>query len=120
MTKREKMAIMVAQLSRIAGHLLVMILVFMILALLGAPLFLIFSEGPDGTITVWNFVGIAYALVLIYLIKRWIDWIERKGENRWNGTVGETDGREKPDGKTDGRGEMGTVGETDGREKEGK
>lgn len=39
--------------------------VFAMLFILCLPVLLIFSEGSDGGITVWNFVGIAWLLVLV-------------------------------------------------------
>lgn len=39
--------------------------IFAMLFILCLPVLLIFSEGQDGGITVWNFVGIAWLLVLV-------------------------------------------------------
>lgn len=44
----------------IAAWLVVMILL--------SPCLLIFSEGKDGGITIWNFVGIAYLLGVIGIV----------------------------------------------------
>ena len=42
--------------------------IFAVLFILCLPTLLIFSEGHDGGITVWNFVGIAW---LLMLVKTW-------------------------------------------------
>lgn len=48
--------------------------VFAVLFIICLPTLLIFSEGHDGGITVWNFVGIAWLLILVkiahYVIKK--------------------------------------------------
>lgn len=38
---------------------------YIAIAAIAAPVLLIFSTGKDGQHTVWNFVGIAYLLLLI-------------------------------------------------------
>ena len=47
---------------------------FAVLFIICLPTLLIFSEGHDGEITVWNFVGIAWLLILVkiahYVIKK--------------------------------------------------
>lgn len=37
-----------------------------------SPIALVFSCGEDGGVTVWNFVGLAYILVLSYVVKEYV------------------------------------------------
>lgn len=37
-----------------------------------SPIALVFSCGDDGGITVWNFVGLAYLLVLCFVVKEYV------------------------------------------------
>lgn len=46
------------------GLWVVMVLALMVLV---SPVFLIFSVGNDGEMTVWNFVGIGWLCLLVYV-----------------------------------------------------
>lgn len=47
------------------AQFLVLALIYFFVLVLFAPVLLIISEGPDGGVTIWNFVGIAYLLVWV-------------------------------------------------------
>lgn len=49
-------------------HILLSLGVMATVSILLSPILLIFTEGRDGSITVWNFVGIAYLLGIICII----------------------------------------------------
>lgn len=49
-------------------HILLSLGVMATVMILMSPILLIFTEGRDGSITVWNFVGIAYLLGIICII----------------------------------------------------
>lgn len=49
-------------------HILLSLGVMATVMILLSPILLIFTEGRDGSITVWNFVGIAYLLGIICII----------------------------------------------------
>ena len=49
-------------------HILLSLGVMATVTILLSPILLIFTEGRDGSITVWNFVGIAYLLGIICII----------------------------------------------------
>ena len=42
----------------------------LIVTLLMIPALLTFTEGEDGGVTVWNFVGLAYSAVWVYIINK--------------------------------------------------
>lgn len=48
-------------------HALITAAVVMVVVVLLSPTLLIFSESKDGSITIWNFVGIAYLLLIFWL-----------------------------------------------------
>ena len=54
--------------------MIIAIAAWLVVMILLSPCLLIFTEGRDGGITIWNFVGIAYMLGVIgivgYAIKR--------------------------------------------------
>ena len=43
---------------------------FCLLFILCLPTLLIFSEGHDGSITIWNFVGIGWLLGIVYVFNK--------------------------------------------------
>lgn len=47
------------------AQFLVLALIYLFVLVLFAPVLLIISEGPDGGVTIWNFVGIAYLLAWV-------------------------------------------------------
>jgi hypothetical protein len=47
------------------AQFVVLALIYLLVLVLFAPVLLIITEGPDGGITIWNFVGIAYALAWV-------------------------------------------------------
>lgn len=47
------------------AQFLVLALIYFFVLVLFAPVLLIISEGPDGGVTIWNFVGIAYLLAWV-------------------------------------------------------
>ena len=47
------------------AQFVVLALIYLFVLVLFAPVLLIITEGPDGGITIWNFVGIAYALAWV-------------------------------------------------------
>ena len=49
-------------------HILLSLGVMATVSILLSPILLIFTEGKDGSITPWNFVGIAYLLGIICII----------------------------------------------------
>ena len=49
-------------------HILLSLGVMATVSILLSPILLIFTEGRDGSITVWNFVGIASLLGIICII----------------------------------------------------
>ena len=48
-------------------HAMITIAVGIVVMVLLSPTLLIFSEGKDGSITIWNFVGIGYLLLIVWL-----------------------------------------------------
>lgn len=36
------------------------------------PIALVFSCGDDGGVTIWNFVGLAYLLILCFVVKEYV------------------------------------------------
>ncbi len=61
---------------------LMAVAVLLVAMILLSPCLLVFTEGADGGITVWNFVGIAYLLGVIavvwYMNKRYQDHDDRE------------------------------------------
>ena len=61
---------------------LLAVAVLLVAMILLSPCLLVFTEGKDGGITVWNFVGIAYILgviaVIWYMNKRYQDHDDRE------------------------------------------
>lgn len=55
--------------KKIYGWMLMSILGLALLALC-APCFLVFSVGHDGELTIWNFVGLAWCLILYGIFKK--------------------------------------------------
>lgn len=47
------------------AQFVVLALIYLFVLVLFAPVLLIISEGPDGGITIWNFVGIAYVVAWV-------------------------------------------------------
>ena len=47
------------------AQFVILALIYLFVLVLFAPVLLIITEGPDGGITIWNFVGIAYAIVWV-------------------------------------------------------
>ena len=47
------------------AQFVVLALIYLFVLVLFAPILLIITEGPDGGITIWNFVGLAYALAWV-------------------------------------------------------
>lgn len=50
------------------AQFVVLALIYLFVLVLFAPVLLIITEGPDGVITIWNFVGIAYLLAWVAVI----------------------------------------------------
>ena len=50
------------------AQFVVLALIYLFVLVLFAPVLLIITEGPDGGITIWNFVGIAYLLAWVAVI----------------------------------------------------
>ena len=50
------------------AQFLVLALIYLLVVVLFTPVLLIITEGPDGGITIWNFVGIAYLLAWVAVI----------------------------------------------------
>ena len=50
------------------AQFLVLALIYLFVLVLFAPVLLIITEGPDGGITILNFVGIAYLLAWVAVI----------------------------------------------------
>ena len=50
------------------AQFVVLALIYLCVLVLFAPVLLIITEGPDGGITIWNFVGIAYLLAWVAVI----------------------------------------------------
>ncbi|MBQ8676013.1 MAG: hypothetical protein IJ528_07285 [Bacteroidaceae bacterium] len=50
------------------AQFVVLALIYLFVLVLFAPVLLIITEGPDGGITIWNFVGIAYALAWVAVL----------------------------------------------------
>lgn len=48
-------------------HALISVAVMVVIMVLLSPILLIFTESKDGSITIWNFVGIAYLLMVVGL-----------------------------------------------------
>ena len=48
-------------------HTMITIAVGIVVVVLLSPTLLIFSEGKDGSITIWNFVGIGHLLLIVWL-----------------------------------------------------
>ena len=72
MTKRQKY-ILTTKLIKIMKKILSLsMMAAMVLAmiLLCLPCFLIFSQGPDGELTVWKFVGVAWTCMLAIVLKK--------------------------------------------------
>jgi len=55
--------------KKIYGWMLMGILALALLALC-APCLLVFSVGHDGELTIWNFVGLAWCLILFCILKK--------------------------------------------------
>ena len=53
--------------KKIAQFVILALIYFFVLVLF-APVLLIITEGPDGGITIWNFVGIAYLLAWVAVL----------------------------------------------------
>lgn len=53
--------------KKIAQYL-VLAPIYLFVLVLFAPVLLIVSEGPDGGITIWNFVGITYLLAWVAVL----------------------------------------------------
>ena len=51
----------------VATRMAVALLVLMAIC---APCLLIFSEGKDGNVTIWNFVGFAWCVGIYYFIRK--------------------------------------------------
>lgn len=49
-------------------RIIIAIAAWLVVMILLSPCLLIFTEGKDGGITVWNFVGIAYLLGVIGIV----------------------------------------------------
>ena len=47
------------------AQFVILALIYLFVLVLFAPVLLIITEGPDGGITIWNFVGTAYALAWV-------------------------------------------------------
>lgn len=60
-------------------HTVLGIGVFTVAMVLLAPILLIFTESKDGSITIWNFVGIAYLLTVVWLAERWNKYHKSNG-----------------------------------------
>ena len=50
------------------AQFVILALIYLIVLVLFAPVLLIITEGPDGGITIWNFVGIAYLMAWVAVI----------------------------------------------------
>ena len=50
------------------AQFVVLALIYLFVLVLFAPVLLIITEGPDGGITIWNFVGIAYLMAWVAVI----------------------------------------------------
>ena len=50
------------------AQFVVLALIYLFVLVLFAPVLLIITEGPDGGITIWNFVGIAYLLAWVAVL----------------------------------------------------
>ena len=50
------------------AQFVVLALIYFFVLVLFAPVLLIINEGPDGGITIWNFVGIAYLMAWVAVI----------------------------------------------------
>lgn len=50
------------------AQFVILALIYLFVLVLFAPVLLIITEGPDGGITIWNFVGIAYLLAWVAVL----------------------------------------------------
>lgn len=50
------------------AQFVILALIYLCVLVLFAPVLLIITEGPDGGITIWNFVGIAYLMAWVAVI----------------------------------------------------
>lgn len=50
------------------AQFVILALIYLLVLVLFTPVLLIITEGPDGGITIWNFVGIAYLLAWVAVI----------------------------------------------------
>lgn len=50
------------------AQFVILALIYLFVLVLFAPVLLIITEGPDGGITIWNFVGIVYLLAWVAVI----------------------------------------------------
>ena len=50
------------------AQFVILALIYLFVLVLFAPVLLIITEGPDGGITIWNFVGIAYLMAWVAVI----------------------------------------------------
>lgn len=50
------------------AQFVVLALIYLLVLVLFAPVLLIITEGPNGEITIWNFLGIAYLLAWVAVI----------------------------------------------------
>ena len=50
------------------AQFLVLALIYLLVVVLFTPVLLIITKGPDGGITIWYFVGIAYLLAWVAVI----------------------------------------------------
>ena len=49
---------------------LFLFMAWLVLAMLCSPVLLIFTEGQDGELTVWNFVGVGWLAMLILACRK--------------------------------------------------
>ena len=62
------------------AQFLVLALIYLLVVVLFTPVLFIITEGPDGGITIWNFVGIAYLLAWVAVIS-YYDRRRKHGED---------------------------------------
>lgn len=51
-------------------HALISVAIMAVVLVLLSPILLIFTESKEGCITIWNFVGIGYLLLIMWLAER--------------------------------------------------
>lgn len=51
-------------------HALISVAIMAVVLVLLSPILLIFTESKEGSITIWNFVGIAYLLLIVWLAEK--------------------------------------------------